>query len=310
MKKYLFKLLKFVTIALIAIVLVELLCVIIKVPKISHNNIYSKSQDLIPQINSNTILFIGDSRVEWGIKPIVIKEILNNEGKFNVINMAMPLSNGLDILSYLKEKNIYPKLIVLGYTINYGRYTNHNLDKEKYSNRNRIIENIRYSMKQIFYVIDYESIIQYLMGKHPVNMNHEYDKWGGVNLEIYGDYLTKKSLQMSIYKDWSETFSKDEYLKYYSTIEQLNIWFSQGETKIIGLSMPVSKSLNELEIKNTVEHNVLELFDKSYNYSKLYQYDNPKSADSVYFIDGSHLTLEYAKLFSQKLGYELKKEIN
>jgi hypothetical protein len=306
MKKYLIKLLIFVTIALFAILIVEVFSTIIKVPKISYPNIYPKSQSLIPKINSNTILFLGDSRIEWGIKPIIIQNILNNKHNINVVNLAMPKSNGLDILTYLKSKNIFPKIIILGYTSNFGRYTNHDLDKIEYSNRNRIEERLKYFLKQNYFIYDYNSIKEYLMGRHPISINHEYDSLGGVNVTLYGNYQSKKEFQIKIYTEWSKDFSKDKLKAYYLSVKKFKQWFSKGGTKIYGLSMPASYDLIKLEHTNYIDQNVSELFDKYYDFSIL----NQTIVDSTYFLDGSHLTQEFAISFSERFAEKLKIENN
>ena len=309
MKKFLSKILIFFTIPVIVIILTEFVCNKFKVPKISYPNISSKSQNLIPQINSNTILFLGDSRLEFGIKPMIIKDILNDD-KVKVINLAMPGSNGLDILTYLKEQSIYPKLIILGYTSNYGRYKNHDLDKKKYTVRNRKEESLKYYLKQNSFIYDYISIKIYFSGEHPLHIGHEYDILGGVNVTEYGDYKYKKDIQIKIYESWSRSFEKDSLYAYHSSIKQLKKWFSNGGTTIYGLSMPTSKDLIKLEEKNQNGLNVSELFEEYYDYSKWTYSFNNVEVDSVYFYDCSHLTLDYGILFSKKLGKKLKAQID
>lgn len=302
MKKYLFNLSKFIAIALIVIFFIEILCITIKVPKISYQNIYSKSQDLIPQINSNTILFLGDSRIEYGIKPLVIKNILSANDNINVLNMAMPNSNGLDVLSYLKANDIYPKLIILGYTPNYGRYTNHDLDNIKYSKRNRREDRIKYFLKQNYYVCDYSSILEFFKGEHPIHLNHDYDEWGGVNMTLYGNYEYKKNKQVNLYTLWTEAFSKDKHFKYISSVKNFRRWFSKGGTKIYGLTLPTSKKINEIEQKIAIDQNSKALFDKFFNYSDADIFFKRNEVDSIYFLDGSHLTQDYSILFSEKFA--------
>jgi hypothetical protein len=309
MKKYLYKLLIFLTIPVFVIILIEVFFNVIKVPKISYPDIYYKSQNLIPQINSNTILFLGDSRVEWGIKPLIIKNTLNCNDKVNVINLAMPGSNGLDILTYLKAKSIYPKIIILGYTPNYGRYENHGLDKIKYTKRNRVEESVKYYLKQNSFVYDYNSIKEYLFGEHPLHLSHEYDKWGGVNVIEYGNYQYKKDVQMKIYKSWSDNFDKDKLYSYHASIEELKKWFMQGGTKIYGLYMPTADDLIKLEKPNYNGQNVTEMFEEYYDYSKLEFSFDKVAHDSVYIYDGSHLKQEYGILFSKKFAEKLKTQV-
>lgn len=309
MKKYLLKLLKFITILLLIIVLVEVTCNLFKVPKNSYQNIYAKGQNLIPQINSNTILFLGDSRIEWDIKPIIIKNIFKTEGDINVINLAMPGSNGLDILAYLKANNIYPKLIILGYTTNVGRYKNHDFDKIIYSNKNKVLERFKYFLKQNSYTYDWNSIKKFLDGDLPVNLNHAYDKWGGVHVTLYGDYKYQEDHNLKYYKQWSKDFSKAKLSTYFSSIKKFKQWFLKGGTRIYGLSMPISLDLIKLEKQDTFNHNASELFDNYYDYSTLRLPVNQTFVDSFYFKDGSHLTQDFAILFSEKFAKKLKIDI-
>lgn len=310
MKRYISVLLKFCAITLIIIVLIEVFFVIIRAPKISYHNISAKSQNLIPKINSKSILFLGDSRIEWGIKPVDIKKKLKLEDDINVINLAMPNSNGLDILSYLKQKNIFPKIIILGYTNNYGRYTNHDLDNERYYMIKKYIENCKYFLMQHSFLYDRNSIKQYFEGIPPLHMKHEYDKLGGVNVRLYGDYNSKRDDQIKIYTNWRNEFSEEKLDNYHLAIKQFKHWFAKGGTEIYGLKMPASKELNSLEPRNGSYRNISKIYDKIYDYSDLKYPDKEHQIDSIYFMDGSHLTRHYSVIFSQIFAKALIKEIN
>lgn len=302
------KIFLFIGSAFIFIIVFEIFCRLIGVPKISHHKLLAKSQLLIPKINSNTILFLGDSRVEWGIKPELIQDNYTSINNFKVLNLAMPGSNGLDILSYLKSENIFPKIIIMGYTPNYGRYTNHDLDRVNYTDINRIKENVKYYLRQNSFFYDYHSFIEYINGKHPLHLNHDYDDFGGVNISLYGNFLSKKEMEIKVYSEWSNDFSSKKFETYCNSVVELENWFSNGGTKMYGLIMPVSKELDDLERQVSKENKLLEMYDKWYDYSKLYQFDN--KTDSLYFKDGSHLTLEHSKLFSEKLGNEINIDTN
>jgi hypothetical protein len=218
----------FLVIPIFSIILVEICCRALEFPKISHHNIGAKSQDLIPLIDSNTILLLGDSRVEWGVKPELIK--YNN--KEQVINLALPGNNGLDIMNYLKVNKIYPKTIIWGFTPNYGRYTNHNLDKVIYSRPNRAVANLKYWLKQNSYFFDHKSITNHFKGERPYFKNHKYDNWGGAYVTEYGNYQERKKVQLKMYEEWQLDFDKDKYTNYLSSIKLLINWFD-NRTKIV-----------------------------------------------------------------------------
>lgn len=305
MRKFSYKILIFtIIIPILLISLFESACHVLNIPKISHNNIKSKSQDLIPKIDSNTILFLGDSRIEYGIKPEVVKKSLIKNKEIKIINLALPGSNGLDILNYLKINSIYPKTIIFGFTPNYGRYSNHSFDKTTYSNKNRIIENIKYFLGQTSFFYDTNSIKQYLKGEYPFFKSHEYDEWGGVTVINNGNYQKRKMIQYDIYKDWSISFNKEDLDNYYTLISQYKKWFAKEDSKIIGLYMPVSNELYEFEKDNYDRQYVLNIFNNDYyDYSTLY--NTSTDADSLYFYDGSHLTPKTAITFSEDFTKDL-----
>jgi hypothetical protein len=168
----------FVLTPLAFVISIEVLARVLKIPKISVPKIKAKAQDLVPIIDNNTMLILGDSRIEWGIKPRVLAKALDCNLK--VVNLAMPGSNGLDILKYLQKEGIYPKLILIGYTRNYGLINGHGLDKERYNFFNRIKENISYQILQNFYVKD-KSIVNFFNHEPLYFKSHVYDEWGGGN---------------------------------------------------------------------------------------------------------------------------------
>jgi len=58
----------FVLTPLAFVISIEVLARVLKIPKISVPKIKAKAQDLVPIIDSNTMLIFGDSRNEWGTK--------------------------------------------------------------------------------------------------------------------------------------------------------------------------------------------------------------------------------------------------
>ena len=172
MKYFLRTLLVFLSIPILIILVIELFAHIIGIPKISNHNIYSKAQDLVPQIDSNTFLILGDSRVEWGIKPARLGKYFRIPHNA-IINLAFPGSNGIDILAYLLKIKKYPKFILIGYTPNYGRYPNHNLENQEYSFGNKLKMKMEYFLNQNLYIKD-KSILYYLK-KEPLYFYYTND---------------------------------------------------------------------------------------------------------------------------------------
>ena len=166
----------FILVPLAFVLSIEILARVLKISKISVAKIKAKAQDLVPIIDSNTMLILGDSRNEWGIKPLVLAKILNRNLK--VVNLAMPGSNGLDILKYLQKEGIYPKLVLIGYTRNYGLIKGHGLDKKRYNLLNRIKENISYQILQNFYFTD-RSVVNFFNHEPLYFKCHVYDECGG-----------------------------------------------------------------------------------------------------------------------------------
>ena len=301
MKKFLKKLLAFISIALILILLAESIFHLLSITKISYHNINAKAQDLIPKLNSKSILVLGDSRIEWGIKPQLIE---NPEG--GVYNLAFPGSNGFDILTYLLKKKIYPKTIIIGFTPNYWRYTNFGFDNAVFSYKNRIIENLKYYVLQRSYLYDKESIMMYFKGDKPFFIHHEYDNEGGVTVIEYGDYIKRKSFQKKMYKDWHDGFGLENYQNYIRNLTNLAMKF-KGKSNIIGLYMPVSNEIFELEKENYNIADISNVYDYYYDYSSMLAYEDSVGKGENYFYDGSHLNPEFAKIFTKKFNDDLKK---
>ena len=266
------------------------------ITKISHHKIVAKAQSLIPEIDSNSIVILGDSRIEWGIKTV---EIANRNG--NVINLALPGSNGFDIIKFLIQNNIYPQKIILGFTPNYGRYYNHNLNTLRFTTKNLLKENIKYWLMQNSYTYDNASIKLFLKGETPYFLNHQYDNDGNVIVEEDGDYYKRMNLQLKMYTKWNTNFDKELYTNY---VKELNLLRFQleGKSVLYGLYMPVSDTIRSLEIDN---YNIIEantLFDYYMDFS-----DFLPSNDSSYFYDGSHLNSEYAFEFTKEVNKSIEK---
>lgn len=300
MKKFIINSLTFVIISLLLIILLELSFNFLKVPKISHHNINSKAQNIMPYLDSNSILFIGDSRIEWGIKP---KLIQNSYGE--VINLAFPGSNGLDILTYLIDNKIYPKAVIIGFTPNHYRYNNHNLDKIRLSYKNRKTESLKYFLLQNSFIYDKESIKLNMRKEKPYFIYHKYDNRGGVMVLENGNYDERKSYQKKMYKVWSDEFNRENYLYYLDNLTDLINKFKQ-KSKIFGLYMPVSNEIFELEKENYNRNDIARAFDYYFDFSSLLSTEDSLGKGEYYFYDGSHLNPHYAIRFTKMLNVELK----
>lgn len=273
---------------------------LLNITKISYHNIMAKAQDIMPKLNSNSIIFLGDSRIEWGIKPKLIE---NPEGE--VYNLAFPGSNGLDLLAYLSKNKIYPKIIIIGFTPNYGRYSNHGMDNIILSYKNRITEDLKYFLLQKSYLYDKESIKLNFQGKTPYFIDHKYDCQGGVTVVESGNYDDRKTYQKKMYKDWYDNFDKEKYQFYLKNLTNLLNKF-KGKSHVFGLYMPVSNEIFELEKENYNSNDIARAVDYYFDYSSLISAKDSINRDEYYFYDGSHLSPEYAIIFTKKLSSALK----
>lgn len=281
---------------------------LVKVPQISNHNIYAKAQKLIPQIDEHTILFLGDSRIEWGIKPLVIQDALKDK-QLKVINMAVPGSNGLDVMKYLKEHNIAPKMIIAGYSTHFGRYKNHKYDKKRYTIVHKYAEIIKYTLNQNSYIYNTNSIKQYLIKKHPYFKHHEYDKLGGAVVTEYGDYNTRKAEQHTMYNLWHDTFKDSTLNEYQQQVKAYKEYFAQQGTIFTGIYMPVSKPLYLLEQNYEMTEQAKLSYDTLYNYASYVYSIDSNATDSLYFYDDSHLNQNYAPIFSQKVAESIQAKL-
>ena len=63
------------------------------------------------------VVFIGDSRVEWGLDPEAVQEVLQREvPEVSVYNLAIPGRNVRTMLTRLDEVGFYPSVLVVGYS--------------------------------------------------------------------------------------------------------------------------------------------------------------------------------------------------
>ena len=290
MKKYLLKLLLFFVPIVLFILLLETFGHLF-VKKISHNKIDAKNQLLIPKVDSNSIVILGDSRLEWGLKT---QEIMNKGG--NVINLAMPGSNGHDIIEYLIAERIYPKLILIGFSPNYGRYINHGILTQKISKTNLFLTSSKYWVKQNSYTYDIETIKLYLEKKEPYLIQHQYDELGNVTVIENGHFYKRLDHQLKMYRFWDRTFSKIDFDKYLVQTKKIKTKLVE-KTHFWGIYMPVSDTIHAFEKDHYNLNEIKHYFD---DFIDLSQFNT--SNDSTFFYDGSHLKTEIAIQISQDIS--------
>ncbi len=274
------------------------------IPKISHNNIDAKAQQVLAQADEQTLLIVGDSRLEWGLLPLAMEENLRGEN-IRVLNMAMPGSNGLDVMQYIVRHKIKLKGIVAGVSPFFGRYANHGVERIKLSLRNCIYENGHYQAKQVFYCMD-NSIANFYENGYPYFKSHFYDEQGGAVVDAYGGYEKRYMFQQTMYKKWNAEFSPGKLTVYTNALNKLADSLQQLQVPVYAVYMPVSSKLFALEkdFKTTLEQ---QLQVESYSdYSGFVYSDSTLLHDSVYFYDGSHLSHTYAKKFSAILAGHIR----
>lgn len=298
-----------VLIAFVALVAaLEILYRLLKVPKITHQNIHAKAQTLMPRINNNTILIIGDSRLEWGMKPQTVLEKFKAAGfSGNVVDMAMPGSNGLDVMQYLIANNIQPKLIIHGYAPNYSSYNNHGFDKEDYTAYNKISENFSYWLDQHLYFRD-PSVLNWLKRAPLYFKKHTYDSLGGALVEEYGDYNFRASSQYDMFKSFKNNFTRASWLQYCHTADSAIGVLKKRGSIVYGLAMPVSKKIHSLLNDVNSDTAGITSYNKFYDFSFFTYTSEAPAHDSTYFLDGCHLLPVYAIVFTGKVADSLMKD--
>ncbi len=272
------------------------------VPKISHHQNIEKAVRLLPQVDENTILFVGDSRVEWGIKPSTIEQ----ETGQPTLNLAMPGSNGLDVMTYLKKNKVYPKKIIVG--VNYFSPTWRNFKKTEKLNTswwNRLSLSANYLLKQHSYLYEKKSLEQYAEGEQPFFLHHNYDKKGSVTVKERGNYEERKAFQLTWFKSRAEKMNIDSIANIYSNKMAKEVsHFQQKGTDVIGLVMPICNDLHKIEGFEKVDslaHTIP--FNRIDNYMDTHRMKLNETA----FQDCSHLTPAAAEIFSKTIANELVK---
>lgn len=306
MKKFLKLVIVFSAVIAGFILVVEGVSHLIGIPKISHHNIRGKAQNVMPFVDSSAVVFVGDSRVEWGIKPGVFTNECKNEG-WTACNLAAPGSNGIDVLKKIQKDSIVPRVIVIGYTAHLGRYSNHGLDALSYSITERWKANAHYWYKQHFYISD-KSIWEWVNGRDLYFKSHSYDSLGGAIVYENGDYQNRLDFQVATYVDWKSTFDSTQLRKAEAELRKLISHFQRKGSVVYGVQMPVSSALWELEQSPYYHDGEKMNFDRFLDYSMHIYEQEPAAHDSVYFIDGSHLFYDYQPKFTTVLAKAIKED--
>lgn len=271
-------------------------------PKISHHQTIEKAARLFPKVTKNTILFIGDSRIEWGIKPDIIEAQTGSP----TINLAMPGSNGLDVLEYLKKEKIYPKKIIVG--VNHFSPTWRNFKRIKKWENSRL-ENVQlqtaYWFKQHSFLYEKKSINEYRAGNPPFFLQHNYDKKGGVIVKERGNYEERQAFQLEWFNKQVEKFNLDSLVHTYSRDMDAQVrHFRENGSQVYGLVMPICGNLQALENSTEIDSIFSKIsFTQYFNYQKKYA----NNSEEIY-ADCSHLTPQAAKEFSEQVAAALAAE--
>lgn len=261
-------------------------------PKISHHQTIEKAARLLPKVTKNTILFVGDSRIEWGIKPDIIEAKTGSP----TINLAMPGSNGLDVLEYLQKEKIYPQKIIVG--VNHFCPTWRNFKRIK-KWENSPLENLQlqtaYWFKQHSFLYEKKSIDEYRAGNSPFFLQHNYDKKGGVIVKERGNYEERQAFQLEWFGKQVKKFDLDSLAQVYAREMDARVGhFRENGTEVYGLVMPICEDLQALENSPEIDNIFSEInFTQYFNYQKKYA-DN---SEEIY-ADCSHLTPQMAREFS------------
>jgi hypothetical protein len=301
---FLRRVLGFFVIPLLLFGMTETVARMLHIPKISHNNIEAKAQQVLPQADEQTLLIVGDSRLEWGLQPLFMEDSLRSEN-IRVLNMAMPGSNGLDVMQYIVRNKIKLKGIVTGVSPFFGRYTNHGMDKIELSLRNCLYENGHYRARQVLYSMD-NSIANYYENGYPYFKSHHYDEQGGAVVEAWGGYDKRYAFQRSMYKKWNAEFSPEKLAIYTNTLNKLADSLRQLQVPVYAVYMPVSRNLFafEADFKGALEQQLH--LDSYSDYSGFVYTGSTAEHDSIFFYDGSHLSHAYAKKFSALLAGHIR----
>jgi len=301
MKHFLKRTLTMTLLFFVLIVALELLYRLLKVPKIAHHDIYAKAQNLVPKINNSTILVIGDSRPEWGIKPLTIAEKIKEAGiEGNVVNMATPGKNGLDVLRFLVKNDIHPRIIIHGYAPNYGTHKNHGTDTIEYSLYNRKYEAFNHWLDKNCYFRDQS--VWYWIKRTPLYFkSHVYDSLGGVTVTENGAYTARAVEQQKMFSGFTKNFKQAELNKYEAEANELIKKLQSKGSVVYGVYMPVAKKIYEL--LDVTENNIpnIPAYNRFYEWSSFTYKNEAPAHDSTFYYDDCHLNPVYAIIFTKKL---------
>jgi len=280
------------------------------IPKISHHKNYEKFADLFPEIDNNTILIAGDSRMEWGVKPLLLNDLMRESGSdYSSINLAMPGSNGLDVLSACLEMDKYPKLILLGTNAFAPLWRNFQFDSSKTTAAYSKEVNREYFFREHSYLWEQKSIKQYFKSKPPFFLHHNYDSKGGVEVVENGNYHERLDFQIAYYKKKSATLTDSVFMNYLDELEVLERQLKKRNIPVFVVRMPLVEELQSLEKQNRNKFKSIDFEYVDWDCLELFN-SHGRNMDSLIYQDGSHLSQAYAKKFTTNLYTKLNEELN
>lgn len=272
------------------------------VPKISYHQNYEKAARLLPKIDEQTTLFIGASRTEWGIKPLVIERLTDRK----VYNLAFPGSNGLDVLAYLKKHQIFPKEIIIGTAPLHFTVTNFDIENLDTSLSNAFYLNAQYQFKKWSYLYEKRSLEYFYKKEKPFFIKHKYDKRGGVVVKECGDYAERLRFQQEDFADVAGRKFKTSFEEYCSKMRDEITFFQQKGVRVSALIMPVCTELRQIEDRVAKLDYSSVSFDNVFDFRKYYDPKKPQVPDADIYVDCSHLSPEYAEEFSKIIARKLQ----
>jgi len=255
----------------------------------------------LPKINEQTTLFIGASRIEWGIKPLVIEGLTDRK----VYNLAFPGSNGLDVLAYLKKHQIFPKEIIIGTAPFHFSLTNFDIENLDTSFSNAFYLNAQYQFKKWSYLYERRSLEYFYKRKKPFFLRHKYDRRGGVVVKEDGDYTERLRFQQEDFSDLAGRKIKKNFEEYRSQMTEEIAFFQKKGIRVSALIMPACSGIREIEDR-VVQPKYSDIpFDTIFDFRTYYDHKKGQVPDADIYIDCSHLSPEYAKEFSKIIAREL-----
>ncbi|MCI5056468.1 MAG: hypothetical protein MRY83_10195 [Flavobacteriales bacterium] len=288
MKRFLKKTILLVVTFITILVLFECVSAVLSAPKESQNKFYVKYQELIPLVNSKSVVLLGDSRMEWGVNASQIK---------NALNFGMPGSNGLDVLKYLRDNSIFPKAILINYTPFIHEYSNYNVDKTQYNLSTYIKTWIDYKLMDNSFLYNKKNMDILIHQNQPFMLEHYYNEYGDAEILLNENYPGPVQFQIDQYSSRASRFDSVKHKELLAEFEELSTVFKEHNTLFTGIYLPVCDTINQIE-KPLPHYDYLNKVFVSgfYNFHELYD-----SLGQDVFMDCAHLEESYNVRFTDYL---------